>query len=91
MNRRGNVKHGRHRKPEYISWQNAKARARRAGHPGIDPRWLKFEPFFMDMGERPIATDLGRKDHDLPYSMENCEWMDSADNRREANFRRWYK
>jgi len=90
MNPYGNKIHGQHRTAAYISWQNMKARSKRLGHPGHDPRWRTFEVFFEDMGIRPLGCELGRIDHNEPYSLDNCLWQDAGDNRREANARRWH-
>jgi NUMOD3 motif len=37
-------------------------------------RWLKFENFLADMGERPKGMTLDRKDNDGPYAKWNCCW-----------------
>lgn len=37
-------------------------------------RWLKFENFLADMGERPPGTTLDRKDNKKGYNKKNCRW-----------------
>ena len=51
-------------------------------------RWLKFENFLADMGERPAGTSIGRKNCDGNYSLANCEWQtDTQQNRQRRNSR----
>jgi len=84
--------------PAYNSWRCMKQRCNNKKHPswsryggkGIsyDPRWETFEAFWNDMGDPPKRGkwDLSRKDHNLSYSLENCEWKPRSDNR--ADFRK---
>ena len=37
-------------------------------------RWLKFENFYADMGDRPENLSLERTDNSKGYSPDNCKW-----------------
>jgi len=55
----------------------------------ICERWLKFENFLYDMGERPFNLCIERIDNDKGYFKENCSWVDrfqQAKNRRNTRF-----
>lgn len=87
------TKHGRapreNREPEYAVWLTMKARCMRRtaagfasyGARGISvcERWLSYENFISDMGKRPSdAHTLERRDNDLGYGPDNCEWATRA-------------
>jgi hypothetical protein len=40
----------------------------------IDPRWMVYENFHADMGDKPEGLSLDRKDNNKGYSKENCRW-----------------
>jgi hypothetical protein len=80
------TKHGMTRTLLYTAWLNMKARcnnpnlacAHHYSERGITypEKWEKFEGFFEDMGECPEGFTLNRKDVNLGYSKDNCEWVD---------------
>jgi len=52
-------------------------------------RWLDYENFLEDMGERPEGATLDRIDNDKGYSPDNCKWATRSE--QQANTRKVIK
>ncbi|MCZ6897662.1 MAG: AP2 domain-containing protein [Betaproteobacteria bacterium] len=80
----GQITHGKTGTVEYGAWKNMHSRCYNTADPsypnyggrGISmcARWLKFENFYADMGERPDNLTLERIDNEKGYEPSNCKW-----------------
>lgn len=90
------TKHGAAYSRTYMSWRKMLGRCFNEKHHaysyylgrGItleDDRWLDFNNFINDMGDRPSHTSLDRIDNDRGYSKNNCRWASSIQQARNRS------
>lgn len=93
-----NVKHGYlkgGRRPEYRVWQGILERCLKSKHKSykdyggrgikVCQRWLKFENFIADMGDRPSGRhSIERRDNNGDYEPSNCYWAEKWQQERNS-------
>ena len=84
------------RSSTYCSWENMKQRCLNPNHPSyhryggrgvkVHPRWIVFETFLEDMGEKPYAGwAISRNGDKGNYEPGNCCWKSKGNNSSEAH------
>jgi len=94
-----NIKHGFSGTTTFNVWSSMKARCSNENHDsyhryggrGIEvcDRWLSFENFLADMGERPKWMSIERLDNDGNYDLSNCKWATFVEQCRNKSTNRW--
>jgi hypothetical protein len=89
-----NTTHGSINSSSYQTWQAMKTRCLNPNSPSyknygdrnitICDKWMSFEGFFEDMGERPYGYSLDRIDNNKGYSKDNCRWATTAEQNRNT-------
>ena len=96
LRREGRVRHGHARAHlltgAYRSWQAMLRRCDWSKHRyfhnyggrgiRVCERWLVFENFLADMGQRPKGMTLDRIDNDRDYESRNCRWATRKQQRK---------
>jgi hypothetical protein len=83
------TRHGKYGSGSYRSWIKMKDRCLNPAHVyskyyrlkgvTICEKWLSFEGFYEDMGDRPDGYSLDRIDNNLGYFKDNCRWIPLRD------------
>ncbi len=99
LQRESKITHGLSRTRSYRSWSLMKARCSNKNvkryaeyiDRGITvcERWMEFEKFLADMGEKPEGKSLDRIDNNKGYSPDNCRWATSKEQMNNTRGNRW--
>lgn len=87
--------------PTFKSWQrmiikSEEKLSKKRGQTKIDreyvvcERWLSFQYFREDMGEKPEGLWLDRLDRYAPFSRDNCQWVERGKLNKRGDATRYY-
>lgn len=89
---KANITHGMSGTPTYQIWQGIVQRCTVKTNPNyqfyggagvkLDSRWLVFENFLTDMGEKPEGKSIDRRKGTEGYSADNCRWATKKEQQR---------
>lgn len=88
-------KHGKSNTSIYTIWEDMHSRCFNSADPrfykygavgiSVCSRWLDFQNFYNDMGDRPADKTLDRMDNFSNYSPYNCRWATNSEQQRNTN------